>query len=681
MMAKSPRKRIRWWLVGSVYALLTAVAMVVGGVVLAIDQADTTYQLAIESLQQRARNSCLMAHQTFERSVTQALRIASQAYTPNKTWDPTTALRNETADHITPWWCEWFALDNDTMAIWPPIAPAEPPPLPTETAPVWFLEAQDVEFREGNALAAIEIYRKCTGNATAKPWRQRAWTAIAACHAKLGQFNEAIEIYDRLLAETETTAAGVRLLDLHLARVDTLLHVNRTGDARTAIDRIEQDIRSRRFALRDRADAEILIRRIQSAGSVPDAEIEARRQELLDEMERQRQSRQLATLVREVFRQSESETDAFAPAGPGYQIFESRTPAGDLLLVYRDDDLADGRRIRIGARVNSAVVAASVEAISQSASTTAPDFRLTKSDSDVPADAPFAEPVGRLAPDWVLIPNERAIRHARATAATQRNVIVGATAAVGLSLILTVWAVIAGVRGQMRLAQLKAEFVANVSHELKTPLSLIRMFGETLWLGRVQDENQAREYHGIIARESERLTHLIDNILDFSQVQAGRKAYSLTECDIAGVVRDTMDGYWHELERAGFEHHVQIEADLPTIQADANAIAQVLVNLLSNAVKYSGDRKYVAVAVRRTSLGSRAAVEISVEDHGIGLSPADRQRVFEAFFRADDDRVRARRGSGLGLSLVRHTIDAHGGRIGVESGPEHGTTFRIVLPV
>src|SRR5690606_29203088 len=140
-------------------------------------------------------------------------------------------------------------------------------------------------------------------------------------------------------------------------------------------------------------------------------------------------------------------------------------------------------------------------------------------------------------------------------------------------------------------------------------------------------------------------------------------------CDIAGVVRDTMDGYRHELERAGFEHHVQIETDLPMIQADANAAAQELVTLLNNAVQYSGNRKYVAVAVRRASLGSRAAVEISVEDHGIGLSPADRQRVFEAFFRVDDDRVRARRGSGLGLSLVRHTIDAHGGRIGVESAP------------
>lgn len=172
---------------------------------------------------------------------------------------------------------------------------------------------------------------------------------------------------------------------------------------------------------------------------------------------------------------------------------------------------------------------------------------------------------------------------------------------------------------------------------------------------------------------------MVTELLDLSRLESGRPLSVDTEqCDISNLLKESLDSFRKRIATHRFA------LDLPKspvmVTVDCKRIGQVMENLLSNAVKYSGDRKYVAVAVRRASLGSRAAVEISVEDHGIGLSPADRQRVFEAFFRADDDRVRARRGSGLGLSLVRHTIDAHGGRIGVESAPEHGTTFRIILP-
>ncbi len=232
-------------------------------------------------------------------------------------------------------------------------------------------------------------------------------------------------------------------------------------------------------------------------------------------------------------------------------------------------------------------------------------------------------------------------------------------------------------RRETEMARLKSDFVANVSHDLKTPLSVIRMFGETLELGRVPDEDRRREYYRVITRESERLSRLIDNVLDFSRIEGGRRRYERVPTAVEPVVRDTLETFAYPLEQQGFKIEVSLAPDLPDVPMDADAIGQALANLIDNAVKYSGAERTLAVDARRE--GDRLA--LSVTDRGIGIPAAEHGRIFEKFYRVGRSETQGRRGSGVGLALVRHIVEAHGGAVTVQSAPGKGSRFTLWLPV
>ncbi len=212
---------------------------------------------------------------------------------------------------------------------------------------------------------------------------------------------------------------------------------------------------------------------------------------------------------------------------------------------------------------------------------------------------------------------------------------------------------------------MKSDFVSNVSHELRTPLALIRLYAETLELGRITTKEKKHQYYRIIRKESERLTALINNILDFSRIEAGRKEYEFRETDIADLVRNTLDSYRYQIEQQGFAFQESIDADLPVVRVDREAIARAVVNLVNNALKYSDGEKFLGVKLYRDN----GAVKLEVEDHGIGIARRDQSKIFEKFYRTGDPLVHNTKGSGLGLSLVRHITEAHGGDIVVESAP------------
>ncbi len=249
-----------------------------------------------------------------------------------------------------------------------------------------------------------------------------------------------------------------------------------------------------------------------------------------------------------------------------------------------------------------------------------------------------------------------------------------------LTLLSAMWFLLRVVRREVALAEMKSNFVADVSHELKTPLALIHMFGETLQSGRVTDEKKREEYYAIITRESGRLTNLIDNILDFARIDAGRKEYSTKPIDPAVLVKEIYEAYRWELEHDGFEHYLRIDAGLPAIDVDRDAIAQAIINLLSNAIKYSKTEKYVLIEVKPETRRGKKGVLISVYDRGIGIKPEDRAHLFDGFFRSSDQRVREKRGTGIGLALTKRIVDAHNGFLIVESRLVRGSTFRIFLP-
>ena len=233
------------------------------------------------------------------------------------------------------------------------------------------------------------------------------------------------------------------------------------------------------------------------------------------------------------------------------------------------------------------------------------------------------------------------------------------------------------VNKQVALARLKSDFVSNVSHELRTPLALIRLYAETLELGRINTQEKKNEYYSIIRKESERLSALINNILDFSRIEAGAKEYDFRETDIAELVRNTLDSYRYQIEQQGFALEEQIDPGIPSVKVDREAIARALVNLVNNALKYSDNEKFLGVRLYR----EQSMLKLEVSDRGIGIDRNEQSRIFEKFYRTCDPLVHNTKGSGLGLSLVRHRTRAHGGDVEVESTPGRGSKFTLSLPL
>jgi two-component system phosphate regulon sensor histidine kinase PhoR len=233
------------------------------------------------------------------------------------------------------------------------------------------------------------------------------------------------------------------------------------------------------------------------------------------------------------------------------------------------------------------------------------------------------------------------------------------------------------VRAERRGSQLRSDFIANVSHELKTPLSLIRMFGELLATGKYKGEAMGRDYAGIITREAERLSHLIDNVLDFARLERGKASYHFAEGQLEEVIERALDVFRHRLEKEKLRLRTEIESNLPPVRMDEGAMTLVLLNLVDNAVKYASDGGEVSVRLRRVP----GAVALSIADRGPGIARDEQRRIFERFYRAENARARNVRGSGIGLALVKHIAEAHGGRVEVESTPGSGSTFTVYVPV
>lgn len=228
---------------------------------------------------------------------------------------------------------------------------------------------------------------------------------------------------------------------------------------------------------------------------------------------------------------------------------------------------------------------------------------------------------------------------------------------------------------ERKLSQLRSEFVSNVTHELKTPLSLIKMFAELLVIGKVAEERRQR-YCEIIYRESDRLGALIDTVLDFSRLERGKSHYEKAEIDLEAVVRRAVEMFRLRLDHETIGLTVEVEQPPPPVFADGQAITLALINLLDNALKYAEGTSQI-----RLSLSTRGRmVRIEVADDGPGISPEEIRRIFERFYRGQAAASSHSRGSGIGLSIVQAIANGHDGRVWVESSPGEGATFIIELP-
>ena len=226
-----------------------------------------------------------------------------------------------------------------------------------------------------------------------------------------------------------------------------------------------------------------------------------------------------------------------------------------------------------------------------------------------------------------------------------------------------------------QLSQLKTDFVANISHELRTPLTSVRLFAETLQSGRASGE-EVQECLDLLAAESERLSTLVEKLLDWSRLESGRRVLSREPVEVQALLEHVATAF--RAQQLGATYEQKLEAGLPRVQVDRDAISQVVLNLLHNAVKYTpAEGRKIEVRVRRDGQ-SRVAVEVA--DNGPGIRPADRKRIFERFYRADDLLSRRTEGTGLGLAIAKKIVEGHGGKIELDSRVGQGSTFRVLLP-
>jgi len=229
-------------------------------------------------------------------------------------------------------------------------------------------------------------------------------------------------------------------------------------------------------------------------------------------------------------------------------------------------------------------------------------------------------------------------------------------------------------RRAYKLSRLKTDFVANISHELRTPLTSVRLFAETLKQGRAQGPREVQECLDLLTKETQRLSSLVEKLLDWSRLESGRKLLRREPTEVPALLAHVADVF--RAQQLGATYETQIEPDLPKVSLDRDAMAQVVLNLLHNAVKFTGPDKQIRLRARRRNGG----IAIEVEDNGVGVREKDRKRIFERFYRADDLLSRKTEGTGLGLAIAKRLVEAHGGRIDVEARPGSGSVFRVQLP-
>ncbi len=584
-------------------------------------------------------------------------------------------------------------------AVWDadrnPLSLPEPPPVPApagdRASP---FEAAEREADAGADPAALadsvaEIL------AQADPaWRPAGLMLLARLSRRAGRPEEALAAFDRLCREHPATLDRRERppvpVGLEAARCRAALRLALLAEGRATPDRVVDDLLALRRLLtvnrglagRERAGFE--------AAAFED--LASRARPALPEDERARLDSGLLALARRekdldlVLRHAGDELLALRPTAEPEQRVEKAVPSGTLTLSIvplRDRAgavagavglLVDTPRLLAdvlpglvaGLPLPEGIAASVVDAAGRPAVAGGPPVR----------GEPVAE--AHLAP---ALPLHTARLFATGAgvglreAAAARRLIYGIMALSIAGLLAAAWFVTRTVRAEIRVARMKSDFLSNVTHELKTPLTSIRMFVETLQEGRVRDEEERREYLDVIGREAERLHGLIQRVLDLSRLESrGRAGITRQDTDLAALLSETADIFRRRAAGQGVDLAVEVPSDLPRFPLDPGAVQGLVLNLLTNAQKYGGKR-----IVLRASAGDGAA-RIEVRDDGIGIPEAEQGRIFEKFYRVNDTLARDVEGTGLGLAYVREVARAHGGRATVRSRPGEGSTFTVTLP-
>lgn len=593
-----------------------------------------------QRLAQVYRSAALTAQSRLERHWAEKLRALDGA----REAEPARAFAALVADGLAE---SIVVCDASGRAAYPALGGA-PTVQPDADAPGW-LRARDLEREFGRFDAAAEAYGQIAAEALSNDARARALRARARCLLKAGRKRDAVGVLSGPLAARELRyardaagrwiAPGCLLLALQLmedrkaaAFAATAAELaRRLNDYRPPVMPAGQ----RRFLMRS-------LRRIAPPGVVlPTLPAETLAAEYL-------QTR------RELPR-----TGRLSMAGPA-GLWHVASADGAVIAIFRTETLL--AEMRSAAAPEGGLAGAEISPAWPAAGVLGPE--------------PFLSvPAGGHLPGWQL--QVRLLgEDPFAAAARRQNVAYLWTGLLGIGVIAILAAIAASyLSRQMRLARLKNDLIATVSHELKTPLASMRVLVDTLREGRWRDPRQPGEYLELIARENERLSRLIDNFLAFSRMERNKRAFEFGRVRVEEIVSAAVESMKDKFDQPGCRLDVEIAPNLPAISGDQDALITVLLNLLDNALKYSGDEKHVVLRARESDGG----VCLEVADNGVGLSRRAARKVFDRFYQVDRALARRAGGCGLGLSIVRFIVHAHGGTVDVSSRPGKGSTFTVRL--
>ena len=541
------------------------------------------------------------------------------------------------------------------------------PPARRDAPAAAYAAGEALEFRRRDLAGAAAAYRALA--ASREPAvRAGALLRLARVERKAGQHSRALESYARLATLSAATVGGApaSLVARH-ARLAILRETGRAAEAEREAAALANALRAGTWPL-TRASYRFYAEELASYHLPP---LDSAGAERLERAER------IAYAVSELWaRWSGADEER---RGDGSEIVTWR--AHPVLLLWRGTAIHGAALVAGPEQVERGWLAELRPALDREQVT----FQLADASGNGLIGSLSAEPgpqVTRTATEtrlpWTLRVASGNSAEDLAQYAVRRRLVASSLVALALLAVVGLYAAIRGVSRELEAARLQSEFVAAVSHELRTPLTALRQFTELLASDRIRPEEQRRRYYGVMQRETDRLQRLVEGLLDFGRMEAGALEFHRTPVPVRELVRALVQEFRQETAGDGWTVELADDSSESTrVCADADAIGRAIWNLLDNAVKYSPDHRTVWVEVRRED----GQVAIAIRDRGLGIEPADQARIFEKFVRGSSaDRV-GTKGTGIGLAMVRHIVDAHGGTVTVDSTPGGGSTFTLRLPV
>jgi signal transduction histidine kinase len=524
-------------------------------------------------------------------------------------------------------------------------------------------QAEKEEFAKKNFLRAAELYRQSMNTAQEPVQKSYARLLLARVLTKSGRKNEALAHYHHILV-LPSSLSDEYGIPMSLYAAGCLLE---TGEEYgKVVERLRSELGTKRwlsptesYMLQELAEKLI---KTASEVSIKDSARDCQRMilEYIQKMEQalalKEDFQSLALIPRQRDQEQKSEP-LWVPYGDAPWLVSLAPALGEslsLIIVVKAKEILASLKLGDTSLVTITGEIRLYTGISSEGESLGPNFRGLRIDFTTGKD-------GAIASQWNL----------------RRSFYI-----LALLLILSVtlfgsYLLWRDVRRDVRLAELRSQFVSSVSHELKTPLTAIRMFAETLRLGRSRNKKMKEEYLDTIVNESERLTRLLNNVLDFSKMEEGRRIYHPRLASLSEIVHAAARAMKYPLSKQGFKLHVDVQGDLPEVRIDRDTLEQAILNLLNNAMKYSGDSRDIDLRLLRKD----GYALIQVIDRGTGIDQKEQKKIFEKFYRIPTPENERMTGTGLGLALVSHIVKAHGGNIEVKSAPGKGSTFSIYLPL